>query len=89
MELYAIKYGEAPFALKYIYKDCAGSDALVPTDWLLYLAVVGDRTILVDTGFRNEEEAGDWGLTFTNYLSELDALLRGKPVHCGDYTRAF
>lgn len=80
MELYAIKYGEAPFPLKYIYRDQAESTEELPTDWLFYLAITDERVMLFDTGFRDAGQAAEWKLTFTDYFQELQCLLRGKPV---------
>ena len=80
MELYAIRYAEAPFALKYIFGDCRDSDEEVRTDWILYLAVVNGKVILFDTGFRSERDARNWRLTFTGYENELNELLGKRPV---------
>jgi glyoxylase-like metal-dependent hydrolase (beta-lactamase superfamily II) len=80
LELYAIKYGEAPFPLRYIYRDCTDSKEEIPTEWLFYLAFIGDKTVLIDTGFRNAEQAKKWGLTFTDYPPDLKALLHGRQM---------
>jgi glyoxylase-like metal-dependent hydrolase (beta-lactamase superfamily II) len=80
MELYAIRYGKAPFKLKYIFMDKAGTEDSVPTDWLFYLAFVNGKTVLFDTGFRDTSDAADWELAFTGYEQELAALLVGLRV---------
>lgn len=78
MELYAIRYGTAPFALKYLFRDQADSKDSVHTDWLIYLAIVNGRVLQFDTGFRSATDAKDWNLTFTDWEREREELLAGK-----------
>lgn len=80
MELYAIRYGTAPFPLKYTFRDRAGSSEDAATDWLFYLAKINGKALLVDTGFRDAADATHWGLMFTGAEKELDELLAGKQV---------
>lgn len=80
MQLYAIRYGIAPFRLSYIFADMADSGESVATDWLFYLAFVNGKAILFDTGFRNAAEAAEWNLSFTPWEREVEKLLRGRRV---------
>lgn len=80
MELYAIRYGKAPFPLKYIFRDMAGSVADAATDWLFYLACINGRVLLIDTGFRSKLTALFWRLAFTGAEKELEALLASRRV---------
>jgi glyoxylase-like metal-dependent hydrolase (beta-lactamase superfamily II) len=80
MELYAIRYGTAPFPLRYLFRDQAGSSETMQTDWLLYMAFVNGHVLQFDTGFRSQADASKWHVTFTCWESERGELLAGKTV---------
>ncbi len=80
MELYAVKYGEnfkyASYKTVYRNDNCTG---LVPDFvFLNYIAKVGNKVILFDTGFRNGETAKRNETTLYNVEEEIHALTGGK-----------
>lgn len=77
MELYAIKYGESVFKMKSIYQDMASSEEFTEFLWLYYLAKYNDKVLLFDTGFRNEQDAANWGVKLINVENEIKKLING------------
>lgn len=77
VELYAIKYGESSFNMKFIYQDMASSGETTEFAWLYYLVKYNGKVILFDTGFRNRHESSKWGVTFKNIEAEISKLIDG------------
>ncbi|WP_138753972.1 MBL fold metallo-hydrolase [Paenibacillus sinopodophylli] len=75
MELYAVRFGESSFQLKYIYRDTNHSEAIVKIAWSYYIAKHNHKTIFIDTGFRDEHAAIQWGITFTGVENELGSII--------------
>ncbi|MBW5445242.1 MBL fold metallo-hydrolase [Cohnella sp. CFH 77786] len=75
MELYAVKFGESSFRLKYVYRDMEHSDEIVKIAWSYYIAKHDHKTIFIDTGFRDENTANQWGITFTGVEKELGRIV--------------
>lgn len=75
MELYAVKVGESSFQLKYIYRDTNHSEEIVKIAWSYYVAKHNNKTIFIDTGFRDEAVAKQWGITFTDAEQELGSII--------------
>lgn len=71
MELYAVKVGESLFHSRNIYRDMNNSEEIVKISWSYYIAKHNDKTIFIDTGFRDETVANQWGITFTGVETEL------------------
>jgi glyoxylase-like metal-dependent hydrolase (beta-lactamase superfamily II) len=74
MELYAIKYGESAFKINAVYKDKESSDEEIDFLWMYYIAKYNNKVILFDTGFRDEEEALEWGVKFKDTNKEIKAI---------------
>lgn len=75
MELYGVLYGTSLFLEKHIYHDLPNSKAKVPFGWMYYLAKIGDKIILFDTGFREASDGKTWGVTFFDLEEELKDLV--------------
>ncbi len=75
MELYAVKVGESLFRLRYIYRDMNSSEEIVKIPWSYYIAKHNNKTIFIDTGFRDENAANQWGITFTGVENELGSII--------------
>lgn len=75
MELYAVKFGESSFRLRYVYRDMNNSEEIVKIAWSYYIAKHNDKTIFIDTGFRDENVANQWGITFTGVENELGYII--------------
>lgn len=78
MELYAIQYGEN---FKYatmgtVFRGAENPNELVDDFiFLYYLAKYKGKTILFDTGFRNQTQAEHMGITLHDVRSEVDKLV--------------
>jgi len=75
MELYAVKFGESLFHLRNIYRDMNNSEEIVKIAWSYYIAKHNNRTIFIDTGFRDVNVANQWGITFTAVDNELESII--------------
>jgi glyoxylase-like metal-dependent hydrolase (beta-lactamase superfamily II) len=75
MELYAIRYGESLFPQKYIFHDMCNSNEQVELAWSFYLAKLGGKVILFDTGFRNMNTGKTWGVNFKPFEEELSSII--------------
>ncbi|NOU68787.1 MBL fold metallo-hydrolase [Paenibacillus sp. LMG 31461] len=80
MELYAIKFGESSFRLRHIYRDMPNSEETTKIAWSYYIAKFNDITIAIDTGFRDENVAKKWGITFTGVEQELSSIIDNLAV---------
>lgn len=75
MELYAVKFGESSFRLSNVYRDMNHSEELVQIAWSFYIAKHNNKTICIDTGFRDENTAQQWGITLTDVADELRGII--------------
>lgn len=75
MELYAVKFGESLFHLRNIYRDMNDSEEIVKIAWSYYIAKHNNKTIFIDTGFRDKNVANQWGITFTGVENELGCII--------------
>lgn len=75
MELYAVKFGESLFRLRNIYRDMNSSEEVVKIPWSYYIAKHNNKSIFIDTGFRDENVANQWGVTFTGIENELGSII--------------
>lgn len=80
LELYAVKFGESLFHLRNIYRDTNNSEELVKISWSYYIAKHNNKTIFIDTGFREENVAKQWGITFTDVEFELGSIINNLSV---------
>ncbi len=74
MELYAVNVGESWFHLKNIYRDTNNPEEQVKIAWSFYIAKHDNKIIFIDTGFRDENTANQWGITCTDIEKELEGL---------------
>ncbi len=80
MELYAVKVGESMFSLNYIYRDTNHSEEQVKIAWSYYIAKHNHKTIFIDTGFRDENVAKQWGITFTDVENEIGSIIGNRSL---------
>ncbi|MCR8658574.1 MBL fold metallo-hydrolase [Paenibacillus endoradicis] len=64
------------FHLRNIYRDTNNSEELVKIAWSYYIAKHNNKTIFIDTGFRDESVANQWGITFTGVENELGSIIK-------------
>ena len=75
MEIYAVEYATSMFPEKWIYQDRSESEIKVPFSWMYYVIKINGKTILMDTGFTDKEEAVNYAVTFHDVQEPLMELI--------------